>query len=231
MYMDPSNSLGFKRIDEAVGHVIPADILYIIFDYSTDFGRDDCPWYFNPADKWLNGYHRVQEVAVINSRVHKVVPDMPRLKFLECHGRLPDTIPFQQLQILYSYYGSNEPISKCKNLRKLVSYTDTDNLMFVCNMKNLEHLKIVDYNGINILTPLRSCTNLKFLHLEGGYLNGISDANPLSRLQLEYIFINKCMISDLKSLADMKTLRFLHIESMFKLDPEPVKHVPELELI
>ena len=83
-------------------YVIPADILYIVFDYSQDFEAGKCFWRSNPGE-WP-AYNRVQEVAIINNRINESAPVMPRLKFLRCNGRIPTNIPRRQLQVLHSYY-------------------------------------------------------------------------------------------------------------------------------
>lgn len=223
--------IGYETVYQLLKGILFEDgILFCIFDYSPCFEHIDTVWisYKDLSYSWSKAYQKIQEVAIINGITHTKECSYPKLTSLVCNGNIPWYIKCEQLKTLYIYYPSRKSIMRqCIHLKTLILYMDSNKLKFLEPLHALEHLQIEDSYMIKNLLPLRKCTALRFLHLEGSHT--IRDLTPLYGKPLQYLYIGECRVSDLKPLHWTHTLQYLYIVG-WSIDPKPVRHLKKAEL-
>lgn len=223
------------------GKLIP-DLIYIILDYGWETDDDYMPHKVitETQEKWVVDYRKVQEVGIFEGddyykRANVQVPDMPNIKhIINEAGEFP-RVGRDQVQSFYGLLETPDELSKCINLKTLDVIVDyCDDLDFLSGLTDLEYLEFDNRNvhgqlAVTLdLSPLRNCKKLKYLKMDG--YNDSSNLTPLVFLPLENIEMDECSVKDLKPLKFIKTLKRLFIRSYYKLDPEPVKHIPDVEI-
>ena len=151
-------------------------------------------------------------------RLIRLCPNLTDLTLDYCcmvdYSRIGELVSLRHLQLRWTYTTDDPGIP-------LV------NIDWISNLTNLTTLT-VSYNKINDIRAIAELNNLEELSLGG---NPLGDANLawIENLPLRKVILFNCNLSNVSSLASIKTLETVHIGgNMGVTDVEPLKDLPNL---